>query len=121
MSRISTSLSLRMIPLPMVSMPRRPALPMSCVNSPLVSGAQLTPRQRFAASAPREDEVDGGQQAAPAQLLDHAQHVVLGSTARIAPARVVQRVDLRELERAPRRVALAVEERVQLAVDGKPH
>ena len=43
MSRRSTSLSLRMIPCPTVSMPRRPARPMSWVSSPLVSASKLTP------------------------------------------------------------------------------
>src|ERR1039457_7236014 len=43
MSRRSTSLSLRITPCPTVSIPRRPALPMSWVSSPLVSDAKLSP------------------------------------------------------------------------------
>ena len=39
----STSDSFRIAPCPITSMPRRPALPMSCVSSPVVRVEKLTP------------------------------------------------------------------------------
>ena len=225
MSRRSTSLSLRITPCPTVSMPRRPARPMSWVSSPLVSDAKLTPSnfvkrrddararrhvepererlggehhldqpllkeplhgllrvgeqtgvmhrepapeqtpveleqhalalvrvaqrrhalgerdvdallllvvgevdavhaaslQRLAAAPAREDEVDGGEHRAAAQHLDHLEQIVVGRMPCLAKARLLHRIRLRELERAARRVAGLVEQRVQRVVDGEPH
>ena len=77
--------------------------------------------QRLTASAPREDEIDRGEHRAPVEDVDHLEHVVVRRVPSLTKLRLLHRIRLRELERAARRVAGLVEERMQRVVDGKPH
>ncbi len=77
--------------------------------------------QRFATPSPREDEIDRGEHRAPAQHLDHLEQVVVRSAPRLAKARLLHGIRLRQLERAACRVSGCVEQRVERVVDGEPH
>ncbi len=77
--------------------------------------------QRFAAASAREDEVDRGEHRAPAQDLDDLEQVVVRRAPRLAKSWLLHGIRLRQLERAARRVARCVEQRMQRVVDGEPH
>src|ERR1700676_2011646 len=86
-----------------------------------VDRVQAAPSQRLATSPAREDKVDGGEHGATAQHLDDLEQVVVRRAPRLTKPWLLHGVCLSELERAPRRVAGLVEQRMQRVVDGETH